>query len=156
MAKLSQMLRRKFTAHTDTILLAEPDQMLRRLECRALSPEFQIVQASSAEEAVRIAARHEAEVDLLLTEVRLPHMDGWELTELLKLDYPNLKVVYLSSSIDAAVKAHIRPARVIVLEKNRFSPRRLLQAVHDTLEARKQNSPAVRGVTDALFLLRRD
>jgi two-component system, cell cycle sensor histidine kinase and response regulator CckA len=156
MGKLLRVLRSRLFSRTETILIAEPDQILRRLERRALSPKYQIVQASSPEEAVRIAARHEAELDLLLTEVRFSNMDGWELTELLKLDYPNLKVVYLSSSIDAAVKAHIRPARVIVLEKNRFSPRRLLQAVHDTLEARKQNSPAVRGVTDALFLLRRD
>jgi CheY-like chemotaxis protein len=157
MWKLTQVLRSKFFSRTNTILIAEPDQMLRRLERRALSPKYQIVQTSSPEEAVRIAARHETEFDLLLTEVRFPHMDGRELTELLKLDYPNLKVVYLSSSIDAAVKAHTRPAMVIVVEKNRFSPGRLRQAVHDTLEARKNNRVAVKSVADSLFwLFRRD
>jgi hypothetical protein len=78
----------------------------------------------------------------------------WRLyTELLKLDYPNLEVVYVSSSIDAAVKAHTRPSTVIVLEKNRFSAGRLRQAVHDTLEIRKYNRMAVKGVTDSLFAL---
>jgi two-component system, cell cycle sensor histidine kinase and response regulator CckA len=136
MWKPAHVLSRLF-GRTDTVLIAEPDQMLRRLECRALSPQYQILPSSSAEEAVRIAARHETELDVLLTEVRLQCMDGWELTELLKLDYPNLKVVYLSSSIDAAIKAHTRPSRVIVLDKNRFSSGRLQQAVHDTLETRK-------------------
>src|SRR5262249_605956 len=56
-----------FTPHIETILIAEPDQMLRRLEFRALSP-YRIVQTSGAEEAVQIAARHETELDLLLTE----------------------------------------------------------------------------------------
>ena len=157
MRKIAQVLRSRFFSRTNTILIAEPDQMLRRLECRALSPKYQIVQISSPEEAVRIAARHETELDLLLTEVRFPHMDGWELTEVLKLDYPNLKVVYLSSSIDAAVKAHTGPAMVLVLDKNRFSPGRLRQAVRDSLEARNENRAAVKGMTDSLFsLLRRD
>ena len=119
--------------HTDTILIAEPDQALRQLECRALSRNYQIVATCSAEEAVRTAARRETEIDLLLTEVRLPRVDGWELTELLKLDYPNLKVVYLSSSIDAEIRAHTRPSIVVVLE-NPFRPDRLQQAVRDVLE----------------------
>jgi two-component system cell cycle sensor histidine kinase/response regulator CckA len=144
-----------FRWHTDTILIAEPDQMLRRLECRALSP-YQIVQTSSAEEAVQVAARHETELDLLLTEVRLPHMDGWELTELLKLDYPSLQLVYLSNSIDAEIRARTRPFLVVVLERNRFCPGRLRRAVRDVLETRKKNRTAVKTMTDSFFsLLRR-
>src|SRR5579862_432253 len=110
MGKLIQALRRKFSSRTNTILIAESDQVLRRLECRALSPEYQIVQTSTPEDAVRMAAKHKTELDLLLTQARFPCMDGWDLTELLKLDYPNLEVVYVSSSIDAAVKAHTRPS----------------------------------------------
>jgi two-component system cell cycle sensor histidine kinase/response regulator CckA len=153
MGKLLQALRRRFSSRSNTILIAESDQMLRRLECRALSPQYRIVQTSSHEDAVRIAAKHKMELDLLLTQVRFPRMDGWDLTELLKLDYPSLEVVYVSSSIDAAVKAHTRPSTVIVLEKNRFSPGRLRQAVHDALEIRKYNRMAVKGVTDSLFTL---
>ena len=73
MGKLVQALRRRFSSRTNTILIAESDQMLRRLECRALSPQYQIIQTSSPENAVRIAARHEMELDLLLTQVRFPH-----------------------------------------------------------------------------------
>ena len=90
-----------FGGHTDTILIAEPDPMLRQLECRALSPNYEIVSTDSAEEAVRTAAQHETEIDLLLTEAQLPRVDGWELAELVKLDYPDLKVVYLSGFTDA-------------------------------------------------------
>jgi two-component system cell cycle sensor histidine kinase/response regulator CckA len=157
MGELAQALRSRFYSRTDTILIAEPDRILRRLAVRTLSPKYRIVQSGSPEEAVRIAARHETELDLLLTEARFPNMDGWELTELLRLDYPHLKVVYLSSSIDAAVKAHTRSAMIIVVENNRFTPRRLRQAVHHTLEARKQNGAAISGASDSLFsLLRRD
>ena len=128
------ILSRIFGWRTNTILIAEPDQVLRQLACGALSGQYQIIQTSSAEEAVRTAARHATEIDLLLTEARLPRVDGWELTELLKLDYPDLKVVYMSSSIDAEIRAHTRPSKVVVLE-NPFRPERLQEAVHDVLEA---------------------
>jgi two-component system, cell cycle response regulator CpdR len=130
--KLAQMLR--FGREPRTILITEPDAILRRAECGALSPAYQIVEASSAVEAVRICAQHKAGFDLLLTEVRLPRMDGWDLAELVKLDYPNLKIVYLSSTIDSEIRAHTRPSMIFLMEKNRFRPTLLRQAVHDVLE----------------------
>jgi DNA-binding NtrC family response regulator len=122
-----------FNWHTDTILIAEPDQVLRRLECRALSGKYRIIQTSSVEEAVRTAARHTTQIDLLLTAVRLPHGFGWELTELLKLDYPELTVIYTSSSIDAEIRARTYPSEVIVIE-NPFRPDLLRQAIRDALK----------------------
>ena len=132
------MLRRMFGGHRDTILIAEPDQALRQLESRALSGEYRIIQTSSVEEAVRTAARHTAKIDLLVTGVRLPRRYGWELTQLLKLDYPELKVVYTSSSIDAEIRARTYPSRVVVLETP-FRPDRLQRAVHDVLETRQND-----------------
>jgi len=134
-----------FGWHTDTILIAEPDRVLRQLEGRALSREYQILPTSSAEEAVRTAARHETVIDLLLTEVRLPRVEGWELTELIKLDYPDLKVVYMSSSIDAETRAHTGAPIVVVLE-NPFRPYRLQSAVRHALETRQNDRALKRGV----------
>lgn len=136
-------LSRVFGWHADTILIAEPDPVLRQQERRALSGKYRIVATGSAQEAVRTAARHETEIDLLLTEARLPHVDGWELTELLKLDYPDLKVIYLASSLDAEIRAHTRRSRVVVLE-NPFRPDRLQKAVGDALETddREAMTPA--------------
>jgi two-component system, cell cycle sensor histidine kinase and response regulator CckA len=128
------ILRSIFGWHRDTILITEPNHVLRQLECSALSRQYRIIPTGSAEEAVRTAAQHETVIDLLLTEVRLPRVDGWELTELIKLDYPELKVVYISSSsIDAEIKAHTRGSIMIALD-NPFHPDRLRRAVHDALE----------------------
>jgi two-component system cell cycle sensor histidine kinase/response regulator CckA len=124
-----------FSWHTNTILIAEPDQVLRRLECRALSGEYRIIETSSVEEAVRIAARHTTKIDLLMTEVRLPHRFGWELTQLLKLDYPELKVVYTSSSVDAEIRAGTYPYILVALD-NPFRPNHLRQAVRDALKTK--------------------
>ena len=119
--------------HIPTVLIAEPNPVLRQLERQALSQAYCVVSTSGAEEAVRLAARHETKLDLLLTEVRLPNLFGWELTELLKLDYPRLKVVYLSSFVNSDVKARTRSSVLVVVDESRFSPVRIRQAVHDTL-----------------------
>jgi len=131
------ILKSLFRWHTDTILIVEPDQVLRKLEYRALSAKYRIIQTSSVEEAVRAAARHAPKIDLLLTEMRLPHSFGWELTELLKLDYPDLKVIYMSSSFDGELRARTYPSTVVAIE-NPFPSERLRQAVHEVLET-KQN-----------------
>lgn len=122
-----------FGWHTDTILVVEPDRALRELECRALSGKYRIIPAASVEEAVRIAARHTTEIDLLVAQARLPQGFGWELTQLLKLDYPDLKVVYTSSSVDAEIRDRTYPSIKVVLD-NPFRADRLRQAVRDALE----------------------
>jgi CheY-like chemotaxis protein len=154
MGKLAQALRSGIFPRTETILIVEPDPVLRHFEENALSRKYRIVRASSPEEAVRGAARHRVHLDLLLTKVRFPHMDGWELAELLKLDYPKLKAIYVSDSLDTS-KARPYPRTVIVLEKDGFSAGLLLQTVHDTLEAPTQNQRTVRDKTDPLFSLHR-
>jgi len=125
--------------HTQTILVVEHDQTIRWQVCRLLSPEgYRVVQACNAEEAVRTAARHDTEIGLLLTETLLPRLFGWELAELLKLDYPGLKVVYLSRSVDAEIRARARPSMVVVLEHPLWRDR-LQQAVHGVLDSYKVN-----------------
>jgi CheY-like chemotaxis protein len=148
---VKRLLKSILTRRTDTILIVEPDPILRRLERRALSSQYRIVQATSGEEAVRIAARHETNLDLLVTQARLPRMDGWELSELLRLDYPGLKVVYLSSSVDAEIRAHTRRSPVVVLEKNQFHSARLRQTVSDVLENARKDKAAFHGSADSPF-----
>jgi len=138
---MMRILKSAFGWHTDTILIAEPDQALRELECRALSGKYRIIQAASTEEAVRIAARHTTEIDLMVTGVRLPQGFGWELTQLLKLDYPDLKVVYTASSVDAESRARIYPSTVVVLDSP-FRSDPLRQAVRDALETRQNDRVA--------------
>jgi two-component system, cell cycle sensor histidine kinase and response regulator CckA len=116
-----------------TVLIAEPNPSLRQLECQALSRDYRVVRTSGAEEAIRTAARHEIELDLLLTEICLPNLNGWDLTELLRLDYPNFKVIYLASSINPEMKAHTRSATVVLMDERRFNPTRLRRAVQATL-----------------------
>jgi CheY-like chemotaxis protein len=116
------------------ILVAEHDRTIRQLLSRSLRPAYRVVQTCNATEAVRTAAQHHPEIDLLLTEARLPGpFVGWQLLELLRLDYPELKVVYISKSIDPEIKAHTGRHKLLVLD-HPFPEECLRRAVRETLE----------------------
>jgi hypothetical protein len=138
--------------YRSTVLVVEPDPVTRQLLSRSLRPAYHLLQAASAEEAVRIAAQHRRNIDLLLTEVRFPQLFGWELLELLELDYPKLKVVYLSKSIDREIRVHTRAHKVLVLEQP-FRDLSLRQAIREGLENPQSKRVGMKW-TAASFLLR--
>jgi CheY-like chemotaxis protein len=134
-----------------TILVVEHDLVTRQLLSRSLRPSYRILQAGSAEEAVRISAQHRRHIDLLLTDVRLPQLFGWELLELLALDYPKLKVVYVSKSIDSEIRPHTRRQKTLVLE-NPFRGSSVRQAVSEALENSQGNKVGTKSTAPSLLL----
>ena len=134
-----------------TILVVQHDLVTRQLLSRSLRPSYRVLQAGSAEEAVRIAAQHQWNIDLLLTEVRLPQLFGWELLELLALDYPKLKVVYVSKSIDSEIRPHTRHQKTLVLE-HPFRESSVRQAVSEALENSQVNKVGMKSRAPSLLL----
>jgi hypothetical protein len=79
-------------------------------------------------------------------------MFGWELLELLALDYPKLKVVYVSKSIDRETRVHTRGQKVFVL-KQPFGESCLRQVIREELETAKSNRVGMKWTAPS-FLLR--
>lgn len=134
-----------------TILIVADNPVIRGLLCRALRPGYYILQAANAEDAVRIAAKHRRNIDLLLTEVKLPRLSGWELLELLTLDYPKINVIYVTQSIDPEMRAPTRRQKVILLEQQ-FPKACIEQAVRDVLEGPQSTQPGLQQRAPSLVL----
>jgi PAS domain S-box-containing protein len=83
---------------TETILLVEDQLPVRLMTRRVLeSYGYQVHEAASAREAMKIWRQHAGEVALLLTDMVMPGgMTGWELSEQLRAQKQNLKVVFMS------------------------------------------------------------
>jgi len=82
---------------SETILLAEDNEDVRNLLCEVLRLHgYVVLEADSSSQALRLCAAHAGAIDLLLTDVGLPAMDGLELADRLTALRPNMKVLYMS------------------------------------------------------------
>jgi len=81
----------------ETVLLVEDDPAVRTLAMRTLEVRgYAVLTAGDGEEALRLAATRLAEVDLLLTDVAMPGMDGRDLARRLLALRPDLPVLFMS------------------------------------------------------------
>lgn len=80
-----------------TILLVEDEAMLRGLILELLEIKgYLVISASQGVEALELLESNRVAIDLILTDVVMPHMSGPELVERLRNIYPKLKVIFMS------------------------------------------------------------
>ncbi|HYD55101.1 MAG TPA: PAS domain S-box protein [Gemmatimonadaceae bacterium] len=116
-----------------TILLVEDEAPLRALARRMLEREgHTVLEASGARHALTLAAERE-DVDLLLTDVVMPEMNGRELSELVAKQRPRVRTVYMSGYTDDVIvrRGELSP-RLVVVHKP-FTAEDLLGAVRRAL-----------------------
>jgi signal transduction histidine kinase/CheY-like chemotaxis protein len=81
----------------ETILLAEDNDGVRRLTRLVLERYgYTVLSAANAAEAIALAECHPAAVDLLLTDVSLPEMNGMELLDCLTETHPRMRALCMS------------------------------------------------------------
>jgi CheY-like chemotaxis protein len=82
---------------TETILLVEDEQIVRELIRNLLETEgYRVLEASTAEDAIRLCERCDAGIHLLLTDIVMPGMNGLELARRLQSADPGLRVLLIS------------------------------------------------------------
>lgn len=121
---------------TETVLLAEDDQGVRRIAREFLKMKgYQVLEASNAAEAIRIAQESPDHIDLLLTDIVMPGLKGEELVERVTSIRPDVKVLYMSAyTEDAIVNLGILAPGMNFIEKP-FGPEDLAKKVRKVLAA---------------------
>ena len=85
------------------VLVVDDRPDVRSLVVAALELDgCRVLEAADGEEALRVASEFEGPIDLLLTDLRMPNMDGRELSSRLKAARPAIRVLYMSANPDAA------------------------------------------------------
>jgi DNA-binding NtrC family response regulator len=97
----------RFKEGTETVVVAEDNEGVRELTLDILMKSgYHVLSASDTKELFEILREHNGKVDLLLTDVIMPGMNGRELYENLKSSYPSLKVIYMSGYTDDVIAHH--------------------------------------------------
>ncbi|HEX6040513.1 ATP-binding protein, partial [Longimicrobium sp.] len=117
------------------VLLVEDEEGVRSLSRRILERRgYTVLAASNAAEARALFSGNGSRVDLLLTDVVMPHESGRELAEALLPLQPDLRVVFMSGYTDDALIRHgVLEDRFRLLEKP-FAPEGLARVVAEALE----------------------
>jgi DNA-binding response OmpR family regulator len=85
------------TEPPSTILVVEDERAIRELLRLTLQRHrYEVIPAAGGREALKLAAAHPEPIDLLVTDVVLPDLDGYELAAELQGANPGLKVLYIS------------------------------------------------------------
>jgi two-component system cell cycle sensor histidine kinase/response regulator CckA len=129
--------------HHETILLAEDEDSLRLLTQRILIRHgYTVIAAGNGIEAIEAAGQHPGGIDLLLTDVVMPHMNGHDLATRLHVTHPTLPVIYMSGYAEPLLAARTTlPAGVTLLSKP-FVEQHILAAIRRTLDARDRRVPS--------------
>jgi two-component system cell cycle sensor histidine kinase/response regulator CckA len=96
---------------SETILVVEDEPAVRQLVAAALARAgYRVFEARDGQAALSLFNENETAIDLLVTDLRMPQMDGAELIRLLRARAPHLKVIcvsgYPGAGIDLNVTGH--------------------------------------------------
>jgi CheY-like chemotaxis protein len=130
--------------HPVTVLVAEDEDLVRQLVSRLLGGEgYRILEARDGGEALHLAHLASPSLRLVVTDVVMPGMNGWELGRRLAIDCPAVPVLYMSAypRCDIFHRGEAGPA-VPFLEKP-FSPEVFVKTVRELLDAEQRSSPAL-------------
>ncbi|HPT17208.1 MAG TPA: ATP-binding protein, partial [Kiritimatiellia bacterium] len=127
------------TGH-ETILLAEDDPALLKMTQMMLERiGYHVLPAPSPEEALRLARQNAGRIDLLMTDVVMPGMNGRHLSQTLLADQPGLKRLFMSGYTADVIARHgvLEPGVHFIAKP--FTPAELAHKLREILGA---DSPA--------------
>jgi len=124
---------------TETILVAEDQPDLRWMICQFLQElGYSVIEAKDGEDAIALAEQYRAPIDVLLTDVVMPHVRGPEVARRLIANRRDMKVVFMSGYTEGefGLGDNDRPAPEIPILQKPFELDSLALKVREVLEAR--------------------
>ncbi len=119
-----------------TVLIAEDNEALRMLAKRTLDGcGYQTIAAKDATEALQLTDAFQGRIDLLLTDVVMPGLDGLELSHALARRHPETRVLFMSGYTHETISHHGLLDRGVQFLQKPFSCATIARKVHEVLTA---------------------
>ena len=128
-------------AGRETVLLVEDQAEVRRYAAEVLSAlGYRVIQAEGAGQALLLCEKASRPIDLLLTDVVMPLLNGKELASRLKPLQPGIRVLYMSGYADDSITRNDLLEQGAHFIEKPFGPNQLAEAVRNALDTQ---NPAV-------------
>ncbi len=113
-----------------TVLLVEDEEAVRSFASRALGTRgYKVLEASSGVEALEIMDRENGQVDLVVSDVVMPEMDGPTLLRHLRQRNPNIRIVFMSGYAEEAFRKNLSADENFVFLPKPFTLKKLAETV---------------------------
>jgi CheY-like chemotaxis protein len=125
-----------------TVIVAEDEDVARRLVSRLLEGEgYRILEARDGGEALRLAREAGPHLRLVVTDVVMPGMNGWELGLRLAVECPAVQVLYLSAFPRSDIFNRGAPSEGVPFLEKPFSSEVFLKTVRGMLDGVAASPP---------------
>jgi two-component system cell cycle sensor histidine kinase/response regulator CckA len=120
----------------ESILLVEDEDAVRSFAARALKQRgYEVMEAAGGEQALEIMSKRADSIDLLITDVVMPNMDGPTLVRAVKKLQPDIQVIYMSGYAEEAFRRHDEKAEDLHFLPKPFGLKQLAIKVKDVLSS---------------------
>ncbi|HYQ65299.1 ATP-binding protein [Actinophytocola sp.] len=130
----------------ETVLVVEDEEALREVTRRIFTRNgYHVITAASGPEALDIAANHQGEIHLLITDVVMPRMLGKEVAEKMRVIKPEIEVIFMSGYARPVLASQGRLEPGVALVEKPFSEAHLLATVGQVLNGHFQGFSNIGG-----------
>jgi two-component system cell cycle sensor histidine kinase/response regulator CckA len=117
-----------------TVMLVEDEDPVRIFGARALRNKgYKVIEAKSGESALEAIHAAEETIDLLITDVVMPHMDGPDLVRHVRASHPEMKVIFISGYTEDAFRQRLDKDSDIHFLPKPFSLKQLATKVKEVI-----------------------
>ena len=132
-----------------TILVVEDDDQVRTFIRTLLTNDgYRVLEARTGGEGLAVAEEHLSEIDLLLSDMLLPELSGFDLAKQLRAKYPQLAVLFMTGYVEGEVVQRCTTALQAGFLDKPFQPAVLLEHVRDLLRSRDTSFRSTKALID--------
>jgi two-component system cell cycle sensor histidine kinase/response regulator CckA len=101
----SEPTENSFPRGSETVLVVEDDDQVRECSVELLSSiGYKVLAAANGVEALSLATRHQGKIDVMISDVVMPHINGAKLAATLAKSRPDMKVLFVSAHAGTVVR----------------------------------------------------
>lgn len=123
-------------SRAETILLAEDEPLVRAMVVAVLRDQgYNVLETTNGAEALQVAQEHAtAEIQLLLSDIVMPRMNGIELARRFREMFPDNRILLMSGYADEPDLRQALPDPTIEFLPKPFTPQELAEKVREVLD----------------------
>jgi two-component system cell cycle sensor histidine kinase/response regulator CckA len=125
----------KLMGGAETVLVVDDEPSIRKLIMQTMQPlGYKLLDAPSGDDAVKVSVAYPGAIDLLITDVVMPGMNGMQVAETLRQSRPDMKVIFISGYADNAIVQQDMIDRKLILIQKPLTPSVLAAKVREVMD----------------------